>query len=109
MKGLVLAKVTPGMENPFFGGLGVVHQVRSVYYLFDEYDYFIEVEAESEDELVRVVAKDLRHLPGVERTAGFLLMERGNLAPVVRRREDAPAERTIFNPMRDSDAGPSVP
>lgn len=72
MWGFVLANVTPGKEKEFFSNLGSVQQVHGVFYLFDEYEYLLEVEADSAQELATVMANHIRHLPGVERTATFI-------------------------------------
>ena len=72
MWGFVLANVTPGKESEFFSNLGSLSQVRGVYYLFDQYEYLLEVEANTSAELAKVMTNHIRHLPGVERTATFI-------------------------------------
>src|SRR3989304_549044 len=72
MCGFVLANVSPGKEPEFFSNLGSIQQVRNVFYLFDEYEYLLEVEAETPEELTKVMTNHIRHLPGVERTAPFI-------------------------------------
>ena len=86
MHGYVLADVEVGREAEFFGALGSLPQVLHVYYLFDQYDnlfdpfaYLLEVQCESVEELVQVMRKQIRSLPGVERTA--LFMEKGVKEP----------------------------
>lgn len=90
MWGFVLANVAPGKEPEFFSNVSAIQQVRHVFYLFDEYEYLLEVEADSTPELARLLTNHLRHLPGVERTASFIEgnakefqpVERDDLAPV---------------------------
>ncbi|HEY4704990.1 MAG TPA: Lrp/AsnC ligand binding domain-containing protein [Thermoplasmata archaeon] len=72
MRGYVLADLSVGGEKDFFDRLGSVPQVRHVYYLFDEYEYLVEIEADSVEDLARVATNHIRHLPGVERTASFI-------------------------------------
>ncbi len=72
MRGYVLANLSVGGEKDFFDRLGSVPQVRHVYYLFDEYEYLLEIEADSVEEIAKVATNHIRHLPGVERTASFI-------------------------------------
>ncbi len=72
MWGFVLANVAPGKEPEFFSNLGSIEQVRHVFYLFDDYEYLLEVEADSAQELAKVLTNHIRHLPGVERTASYI-------------------------------------
>jgi DNA-binding Lrp family transcriptional regulator len=106
MRGFALANVQPGVEPEFFANLAKIQQVVSVFYLFDDYDYLIEVEAPSDEELVDVLARGIRHLPGVVRSASFRVGNALGLEPV--RRETAEpssgAERTIFHPVRSATA-----
>ncbi len=78
MWGIVLLNVSTGKEPEFFSNLGSIRQVRHVFYLFDDYEYLVEVEAESPQEMAKVMTNHIRHLPGVERTATFI---EGNKAP----------------------------
>jgi len=96
MWGFVLANVSPGKEPEFFSNLGSIQQVRNVFYLFDEYEYLLEVEAESPEELTKVMTNHIRHLPGVERTATFI--EGTGMGLPTLDREDAASEpaRTIY-------------
>ncbi len=72
MWGVVLLNVSAGKEPEFFSNLGSIEQVRHVFYLFDEYEYLIEVQAETPQEMAKVMTNHIRHLPGVERTATFI-------------------------------------
>ncbi len=72
MRGYILANLRVGGETDFFDRLGSVPQVRHVYYLLDEYEYLVEIEAHTVEELANVAANHIRHLPGVERTASFI-------------------------------------
>ncbi len=72
MWGFVLANVAPGKEPEFFSNLGSIQQVRHVFYLFDDYEYLLEVEADTPQELAKVLTNHIRHLPGVERTASYI-------------------------------------
>lgn len=72
MWGFALANVAPGKEPEFFSNLGSIEQVRHVFYLFDDYEYLLEVEADSPQELAKVLTNHIRHLPGVERTASYI-------------------------------------
>lgn len=72
MWGLVLAKVEVGKENQFFDSLGSIPQVRNVFYLFDEFEYLLEVESGSPEELTKIMTNEIRHLPGVQRTATYI-------------------------------------
>ena len=97
MWGFVLANVAPGMEPEFFSNLGSIQQVRHVFYLFDEYEYLLEVEADSTQELTRVLTNHIRHLPGVERTASYIEGNAQEFAPVEKpAAEHVPAETTIY-------------
>ncbi len=97
MWGFVLANVAPGMEPEFFSNLGTIHQVRHVFYLFDEYEYLLEVEADSTQELTRVLTNHIRHLPGVERTASFIEGNAKEFTPVEKPSPDGVApETTIY-------------
>ncbi len=84
MWGLVLTQIEVGKEQQFFDSLGSIPQVRNVFYLFDEYEYLLEVEAGSPEELSKVMTNEIRHLPGVQRTATYV---EGNTAkqPVLKR------------------------
>ena len=64
--------MTAGNEPDFLINLGSIQQVRHVFYLFNEYEYLIEVEAETSQEMAKVMTKHIRHLPGVERIATFI-------------------------------------
>lgn len=84
MWGVVLANVAPGKEPEFFSNLGAIHQVRNVFYLFDQYEYLLEVEADSVEEMASVMRNHIRHLPGVERTADFIEGDTSRFAPLER-------------------------
>jgi DNA-binding Lrp family transcriptional regulator len=84
MWGIVLLNVSAGKEPEFFSNLGSIQQVRHVFYLFNEYEYLVEVEAETPQEMARVMTNHIRHLPGVERTATFIEGNNGAESPVVR-------------------------
>ena len=81
--GIVLLNVSAGKEPEFFSNLGSVQQVRHVFYLFDDFEYLVEVEAETPQEMAKVMTNHIRHLPGVERTATFIEGNMGAVAPVV--------------------------
>ena len=72
MWGVVLLNVSAGKEPEFFSNLGSIEQVLHVFYLFDDYEYLVEVEADSPQEMAKVMTNHIRHLPGVERTATFI-------------------------------------
>ncbi len=96
MWGLVLTGIEVGKENEFFASLGSIPQVKGVFYLFDEYEYLVEVEAASPQELSKVMTNEIRHLPGVQRTATYI---EGNTAihPVLRRDSpEAPGALTLW-------------
>lgn len=82
MWGFVLLNVSAGQEPEFFSNLGTIQQVRHVFYLFDEYEYLLEVEADSPQEMAKVMTNHIRHLPGVERTATFIEGTEGAVCPV---------------------------
>jgi DNA-binding Lrp family transcriptional regulator len=82
MWGFVLLNVAAGKEPEFFSNLGSVQQVRHVFYLFDEYEYLLELEAETPGEMAKVMTNHIRHLPGVERTATFIEGSNGAACPV---------------------------
>ncbi len=91
-----MAQVEVGKEQDFFGSLGSIPQVRNVFYLFEDYEYLLEVEAESTQELTKVMTNEIRHLPGVQRTATFI---EGNTSarPVLRRDvPEAPGPMTLW-------------
>ena len=97
MRGYVLADLSVGGEKDFFDSLGSIPEVRHVYYLFDEYEYLVEIEAGSVEDLAKVATNHIRHLPGVERTASFI---EGNTDrwPRVERSSDQAADpaRTLW-------------
>ncbi len=95
MWGFVLANVAPGKEPEFFSNLGSIEQVRHVFYLFDDYEYLLEVEADSAQELAKVLTNHIRHLPGVERTASYI---EGNA------QEFVPVEKTTPPPVEPAPA-----
>ncbi len=84
MWGVVLLNVSAGRETEFFSNLGSIEQVRHVFYLFDEYEYLVELEAETPQEMAKVMTNHIRHLPGVERTATFIEGSRPDAFSVVR-------------------------
>ena len=84
MWGVVLLNVSAGKEPEFFSNLGSIEQVRHVFYLFDDYEYLVEVEAETPQEMAKVMTNHIRHLPGVERTATFIEGAAGGDVAVVR-------------------------
>ncbi len=84
MWGVVLLNVSAGKEPEFFSNLGSIHQVRHVFYLFDDYEYLLEVEAETPQEMAKVMTNHIRHLPGVERTATFIEGTQGKGSSIVR-------------------------
>ncbi len=97
MWGFVLANVEPGKEPEFFSNLGSIHQVRHVFYLFDDYEYLLEVEADSTQELAKVLTNHIRHLPGVERTASFIEGNTKEFAPLEKEEGESPrAEPSIY-------------
>ncbi len=82
MWGFVLLNVSTGKEPEFFSNLGSIQQVRHVFYLFDEYEYLVELEAETPQEMAKVMTNHIRHLPGVERTATYIEGAKGAACPV---------------------------
>ncbi len=84
MWGLVLTQIEVGKEQEFFNSLGSIPQVQNVFYLFEDYEYLLEVEAGSPQELTKIMTNEIRHLPGVQRTATYI---EGNTSaqPVLRR------------------------
>lgn len=82
--GIVLLNVSAGKEPEFFSNLGAIQQVRHVFYLFDEYEYLVEVEAETPQEMAEVMSSHIRHLPGVQRTATFIEGTKGATSAVIR-------------------------
>ena len=90
MRGFVLANLQVGEEAEFFARLGDVHEILRVYYLFDEYDYLLEVEGSTPEDVARIVTRSIRRLPGVERTAAFIETNPGAFAPVEREGREIP-------------------
>ncbi len=84
MWGLVLVNVSAGKETEFFSNLGSILQVRHVFYLFDEYEYLVEVETETPKEMAEVMTNRIRHLPGVERTATYIEGSKSAGTPIFR-------------------------
>ncbi len=84
MWGVVLLNVSAGKEPEFFSNLGSIEQVRHVFYLFNDYEYLVEVEAETPQEMAKVMTNHIRHLPGVERTATFIEGTASKEVPLVR-------------------------
>ena len=100
MRGYVLADLSVGGEKDFFDSLGSIPEVRHVYYLFDQFDnlfdryeYLLELEGGSAEELVQVMRTQIRHLPGVERTAVFVAKDLGKFPPMDRSRRADPVQR----------------
>lgn len=92
MRGYVLADLKVGTEAEFFNALGSVPQLLHVYHLFDQFDnlfdryeFLLEFEADSAEELAKVMRTHIRHLPGVERTAIFVEGNLGRFSPVERK------------------------
>jgi DNA-binding Lrp family transcriptional regulator len=83
MWGVVLLNVSAGKEPEFFSNLGSIEHVRHVFYLFDDYEYLVEVEADTPQEMAKVMTNHIRHLPGVERTATFVEGSQGAACPIV--------------------------
>ena len=96
MKGFVLANVRAGSETEFFRSLGDFNEVLRVYYLFDDFDYLVEVEGSSAEELAHVMRNRLRHLPGVERTAMFMEGGLRMFPPMERESEVREPGLTVF-------------
>ncbi len=96
MWGFVLANVAPGKEPEFFSNLSAIQQIRHVFYLFDDYEYLLEVEAETSQELTKVLTNHIRHLPGVERTASYIEGNAREFSPVEREIEDAAGPAPIL-------------
>jgi DNA-binding Lrp family transcriptional regulator len=97
MWGFVLANVAPGKEPEFFSNLGTIEQVRHVFYLFEDYEYLLEVEANSTQELTKVLTNHIRHLPGVERTASYIEGNALEFSPVEKETDlDAAHYPTLF-------------
>ncbi len=82
MWGFVLLNVATGKESDFFSNLGSIQQVRHVFYLFDEYEYLVELETETAQEMTKVMTNHIRHLPGVERTATYIEGTQGAACPI---------------------------
>ena len=92
MRGYVLADLKVGTETEFFNALGSVPQLLHVYHLFDQFDnlfdryeFLLEFEAESAEDLAQLMATHVRHLPGVERTAIFVEGNLGKVSPLERK------------------------
>jgi len=96
MWGYVLVKVAAGKEPEFFSNLGCIEQVRGVFYLFDEYEYMVELEVQSVEEMSRVVATQIRRLPGVERTATYFEGNTRAISPVERAAIETPEPRLVW-------------
>ncbi len=91
MRGYVLADLRVGTETEFFNAVGSVPQLLHVYHLFDQFDnlfdryeYLLELEGESAEELIHLMRTQIRHLPGVERTAVFVAKDLGKFPPMDR-------------------------
>lgn len=91
MRGFLLTNLAVGKETEFFTALGAVHQVLEVYYLFDGYDYLLELEGRSPEELAVLMNRRIRHMPGVERTAAFIETNPGDFASMSREAAVEPA------------------
>lgn len=96
MWGFVLANVAPGKEPEFFSNLGSIQNVRGVFYLFDEYEYLLELEAETAEEMAKLMTNHIRHLPGVERTATFIEGTPRATPPVQREPIEVPQPKSVW-------------
>ena len=82
MWGFVLLNVSPGKESEFFSDLGSVEHVRHVFYLLGDYEYLLELEADTPQDMARIMTDNIRRLPGVERTAPYIEGTQGAACPV---------------------------
>lgn len=99
MRGYVLADLKVGAETDFFNAVGSIPQVLNVYSLFDQFDnlfdryeYLLELEGASAEELAEVTRSQIRRLPGVERTAIFIAKSLGKFPPMERIRRMEPSQ-----------------
>ena len=76
MKAFVLTSVEVGKEKDFFARLAEIPQVLHVYFLLGrherviegKYEYLLEVEGPTYEELAQILRERIRRIPGVERT-----------------------------------------
>jgi len=95
MRGYILANLKVGDEKDFFSALSSLQEVLHVYYLFDEYEYLLELEGRSVEDLAHVMRERIRRLPGVERTAMFVEGNTGMFSPV-ERSQGQESPQTLF-------------
>lgn len=96
VRGFVLANIAPGKEPEFFSHVGNVPQVVNVFYLFEDYEYLLEVQADSAEELAKLMANRIRHLPGVMRTATYIEGGPASIQPVEREPFEVPGPKSVW-------------
>lgn len=103
MRAFVLTSVAVGKEKDFFGRLAEVPQVLHVYFLLGrherviegKYEYLLEIEGPTYEELAQVLRERIRRIPGVERTVAFVEGNTEMFTPVAReQRPESP--QTLF-------------
>lgn len=103
MRAFVLTSVEVGKEKGFFSRLAEVPQVLHVYFLLSrhdrviegKYEYLLEVEGRTYEELAQVVRERVRRIPGVERTVTFVEGNTEMFSPVSRE-EPPESPHTLF-------------
>ena len=103
LRAFVLTSVAVGQEKDFFGRLGEIPQVLHVYFLLGrherviegKYEYLLEVEGTTYEELAQILRERIRRIPGVERTVTFVEGNTEMFSPVAReQRPESP--QTLF-------------
>jgi DNA-binding Lrp family transcriptional regulator len=72
MLAYVLLKVEVGAEKKVTAQLSNIGEFKEAFVLFGDYDYIIELEAPSIQELARIVTHKIRRIRGVEKTITLL-------------------------------------
>ena len=75
----VLAFIAVSLERPrhrdaFLEGVDALSEVQECHYVSGDYDYLLKVRCRSTSDLERIVAQEIRGIPGVTRTRTILVL-----------------------------------
>jgi len=72
---LVLLTVEPMMERQIIDRLRQFPAVRETHFIYGPYDIYIKVEADSTEDIRRMVLDEIRNIPGIRSTMTCFLAE----------------------------------